>query len=90
LLRGDRGALLIIFGTLARDFRGVPGDFGFECACVARGSASLTINGRDAVPDVSQRFHGIARSSVPRSEFDYMLRITSAKEGAARRRFWQG
>ena len=39
LLRGDRGALLIVFcalpgdfSTLARDFRALPGDFGFKGA----------------------------------------------------------
>jgi hypothetical protein len=32
LLRGEQGALLIICNTLARDFRALPGDFGFKCA----------------------------------------------------------
>ncbi len=69
LLRGDSGALLIIFCTLAREFRALPGDFGFECACAARGSTSLTINGGDAPPDLTNGyFHGCSFVGSPADE----------------------
>jgi hypothetical protein len=55
LLRGDRGALLIVFSTLPRDFSALacdfgalPGDFGFEGARVRCGS--------DSAPDFVQGY----------------------------------
>jgi hypothetical protein len=58
---------LVIFSTLLRDFGALPGDFGFEGARVRCGS--------DSAQDLAQDCHGIARSSVLRIEFEYMLRI---------------